>query len=480
MTLATEVLAHHLRLFGVRARSSSPDGSVLLLCDTPDGEDASRLGRIVAAGAVLLAERPAEGFCSAFGVHRQEAGTTTPAVLALRGSRRAGWSRLRTLHGVQVFDHPNLRTIVETETKRAAWGWLPIEHGGVLFIGTNLAGDLIRYRQGDPCLAGTLAAGETRWGIAGERPNYLFEPQRAGEDSWVPHADYWGKALADSVAEAMRATPVPILPGGAAGAIVLTGDDDQAWLEKYDAQLALIGDAPITYFLHPLTRHTAKTLDRMRRRREVDLGLHPDALDAPEQYASKLSEQSRWYRGLVGEGPYSVRNHGFLNDGYWRHLAHWRREGIVASSNLPGFDGSALNGSFLPARVAQDGALTEHWSVLTAIGDGVVFAGGMSGREAGDCVWRCAERIQQSGIPGVMVLNLHPQNVAEAHEMHLAALEVIQHGFFAWNLRQCYRWFARRDAELASCEPGGVLRRAVVAGWHRISRVGRSSIAPAR
>jgi hypothetical protein len=470
MTLTTDVLAHHLRLFGLALQTTSGEESGLILRDAPDADEAMRLRSAIAAGAVLVAHRAVEGFCAAFGVERREGSLVPPSILVFAPNPKVDWSRLRTLHTFEVYAHPGAVSLVETATRQAAWAWLPVERGGVLFIGTDLAGDLIRYRQGDPSLVGAAAANETRWGVAGERPNYLFEPQRAGEDPWMPHADHWSRALADSVAAAARIPPTPILPGGAPGAVVITGDDDQAWLEKYEAQLALLREVPITYFLHPLTRHTTKTLDLMRRRGHLDFGIHPDALDAPKCYGKKLSEQSRWYRGLVGERARSLRNHGFLNDGYWGHLPHWRREGLAISSNLPGFDGTALNGSLLPARVALDGALTEHWSILTTIGDGLVFAGGMGGKEAGDCVRRCAERIRQRGIPGVMVLNLHPQNVTEAHEMHLAALETIDSDFVAWNLRQCLEWFQYRDADGGSSTSRGGLRGAVAAGWDRLSR----------
>jgi hypothetical protein len=469
MTLAVEVVAHHLRLFGIAATHEARPGGIVV-CDVPGVAETAALRAALAAGAVVVAHRPRDGFCAAFGVLRHEDDDSTPVVLRFAAKPDAAWARLRSLHSIHVYEHPSARSVVETVKKRAAWLWLPIARGGILFIGTDLARDLVRYRQGDPTLAGSLASLEMRWGISGERPNYLFEPQRADEPSWIPHADQWSMALADFLAAATGDSPAPILPGGAPGAVVLTGDDDQAHLEKYEAQRALLGNTPITYFLHPLTRHTSKTLRGMRRCRGVDFGIHPDALDTPQTYGEKLLDQCRWYRGLVGEVPYSVRNHGFLNDGYWGHLPHWRREGIVISSNLPGFDGAAINGSFLPARVACDSTLTEHWSLLTAIGDGVAFAGGFNGGAAGDCVHACAERIRQSGIPGVMVLNLHPQNVTETKEMHLAALEVIESGFLAWNLRMCLDWFARRDSE---ADPPGrrSLRRALEAGWQRITRV---------
>jgi hypothetical protein len=197
--------------------------------------------------------------------------------------------------------------------------------------------------------------------------------------------------------------------------------------------------------------------------RRVDLGLHPDALDAPDQYAERLEEQLNWYRTLTGRPALSVRNHGFLNDGYWGHLPSWLRSGIRISSNLPGLDGRVLNGSLLPARLVFNEVLTPHWSVLTAIGDGVRYALGMNENDAGDCVWRTADSIRTSGMPGVMVLNLHPQNVSDTRAMHAAAIEVIRGGFLAWTMQDCLDWFESRDTGASGAKTServGILNRA--------------------
>jgi hypothetical protein len=95
--------------------------------------------------------------------------------------------------------------------------------------------------------------------------------------------------------------------------------------------------------------------------------------------------------------------------------------------------------------MAWRGTLTPHWSVLTVIGDGVRFASGMSDEDAAERVRNVADGIRQSGIPGVMVLNLHPQNVTETRAMHEATKEIIRSGFVPWNLRQCLEWFDARD-----------------------------------
>jgi hypothetical protein len=92
-----------------------------------------------------------------------------------------------------------------------------------------------------------------------------------------------------------------------------------------------------------------------------------------------------------------------------------------------------------------NGELTSHWSILTAIGDGIRFAGGMSQQESADCLFNFASQIKDSGIPGVMVVNLHPQNVSETLQMHHAVKEIVASGFVAWNMRECLNWFQMKE-----------------------------------
>lgn len=119
-----------------------------------------------------------------------------------------------------------------------------------------------------------------------------------------------------------------------------------------------------------------------------------------------------------------------------------------------------------------------YWSVLTAIGDGGRFISGMSDQDAADCVWALAERIRQSKLPGVMVLNLHPQNVAETRAMHLDAMDIIRSGFVAWNLRQCLEWFASRDlgtlhqSEQPSAGALSGIWRSATRFWPRVGKYG--------
>ncbi len=441
-------LRHVLRLFGLEQDAIAQRLDVIVEPLQLDGEVIARASR----GAFVVAIQPGHAFCQALGVTAIElpvsCGTDfscpVPSICAVK---------LRSLHPSLRFQGGGEPVVVD-DAARPAWLFLPKEAGGILLVGTSLVADLVRYRQGDP---GAELPREAVWDIVGERPLYLFEKQISDLPRYQERqADFWSAICSRFIAGKLRSPMLPILPGGAPGAVVITGDDDQAQQEKYAEQLKLIGNTPITYFLHPLTRHTPDTLGRMLGKTRVDLGIHPDALDAPRNYALLLQQQCEWFHRLTGRRADSVRNHGFLNDGYWGHLKPWLNEGINFSSNIPGLDGRAVNGSLLPACVYDGTQLTNHWSVVTAIGDGVRYVnGGRSDAESANCVYDLADAIRQSGIPGVMVLNLHPQNVSDTKAMHLAALAVIRSGFVAWNMRDCLDWFAHGSSR----PPTGLLQR---------------------
>jgi hypothetical protein len=431
-----------------------------MLLSDPALSDVAAAQQAVASGRVIVAMQPREGFCASFGVQAARArpihvplGAAGPCQdpgctpCATRDAAHAvSRFRLRTLHPYSTFDGPVGHAIVEAHDRAAVWRWLQYGTGGMLMIGTDLAGDIIRYRQGNPQKTSEGQQGH-RWGYAGERPNYLFEEQRGDEPRYARHADEWIVFLSRFLASCMRREEPALLPYDAPGAIILTGDDDVAERSAYAAQLELIGDHPITYFIHKDTRHDAASLRALAGKPSVHIGFHPDALDAPDQYADRFAAQARWLKGISGIEVESVRNHGFLNDGYWGHLPVWLHHRMAMSSNLPGVDGTVLNGSLLPGRVAYDGVLTDHWSILTAIGDGAVFINNWDETQAARCIYDAADAVASRGIPGVLVLNLHPANIERTRAMHLATLEVIRSGFIAWNLRDCLDWFRLRETQ---------------------------------
>jgi hypothetical protein len=432
------VVAHHLRLAGVPSSE--------LACRRSD------------AALVCLDWNAAAAADQARVVIVLEPSDHTLATLAVRRGPASGGDRLqadgwssRSLHPIVTFDSGVPHDVVATDCDGKAC-WMSVRHHGraVLLCGSNIAADLIRFRQGDPSRI-TERSEAAMWGIPGERPLYLYEQQVPEAARHERPVDTQVMSLAGWTARELGRELAPILPQAAPGLIVVTGDDDQAFLDKYDEQMRRLNGMPITYFMHPLTKHTRVTLDAMARSQRTELALHPDALEEPRRYDALLTEQADWFERLTGGPARLVRNHGYLNDGYWGHLPSWRRHHLRGSANLPGIDGRVLTGSLWPARVATGDELTGHWSLLTLIGDGVRFALGLDGPAAGQCVTDAADRIVRSGIPGVLMLNLHPQNIGETIEMHDAVTRLTDvHGFAAMTFGECLDWFQSRDHALAA------------------------------
>lgn len=437
----TDVISHHLQLFGFAGVGhSSSEVSVLY---RPTKSDISFARTPSGMRKVVVAVLPSVEFAREFGITIGAKTIRSPQVLRANQVLAGHGRRLRTLHSFMTFAAPDGTAVVSDED-RIVWLLKTTEAGHVLFIGTDLVADLIRYRQGDPAAADRRPT-DGRWGFAGERPNYLFEPQLAGEDPNDRPADWWCEVVAEALQALCGVERSPILPNNAPGAIVITGDDDQAALSCYAQQREALGNLPVTYFLHPLTKHDAKSLYELKGGRRLELGLHPDALQQPQDYGRIFADQSSWFKRLTGMDARNVRNHGFLNDGYWGHARSWIAHGVTGSSNLPGLDGQVLNGSLLPARLMLNGQLTDHWSILTAIGDGIVFVHGWNDEQSSKCVLDLAHRIRSSGVPGVIVLNLHPENIGKTQGMHEAAKKVVESGFVAWTLNECFEWFGSRE-----------------------------------
>jgi hypothetical protein len=435
---------HHLEIFGCPiAEDSAP-----VVLYRPREADVAATRNALGRGVPVVAVLPSAAFAKEFGATVNSQTVASPQVLRAKFAGSKSWGRVRTLHSYMSFKTQDFIAIVANDNDDPVWLVSPQGAVSMVLVGTDLAADLLRYRQGDPAMADRRVI-EPKWGFAGERPNYLFDSQLSGEGSSERPADWWCEALADALERFCGIKRTAMLPNGAAGAIVITGDDDQASLACYVQQREELGSLPVTYFLHPLTKHDEESLDELKRGRRLELGLHPDALDQPGRYPELFSEQANWFKQLTGSDTYTVRNHGFLNDGYWEHARSWIEHGVLGSSNLPGFDGRIVNGSLLPARLLLEDRLTHHWSILTAIGDGIVFVNGWDDRQSSDCIHKLADGIRTSGIPGVIVLNLHPENIEKTRGMHEAARNIADSGFVSWTLSECFDWFKKREQNVS-------------------------------
>ena len=465
-TIKPDIVAHHLRIVGFSAAGTCLETANPLVILYSGQTDWLRVRNVCLGGRVIVGLLCASDLpdCDEFQGARVN---TDPAARLSFMAAGARWRHVWTLHSSVALQGLNLCPILTGAAQLTLWAGIPIGQGHLFLVGTDLASDLVRLRQGDPAAALSRPTG-AQWGFAGERPTYLFERQLQGRDPADRPADWWLWGLRTALAEHAGLVPDPVLPSGAAGLIIVTGDDDQAALADYRTQRAVLKGLATTYFLHPLTKHDAKSMAEIGAGQTVEWELHPDALESPDEYGVRLAEQARWFSNLTGRPPRLVRNHGYLNDGYWSHARDWIAEGITGSSNLPGVDGCVLNGSLLPARLALDGVLSPHWSILTAFGDGVAFIHNWSDRAMFDNVVASGRRIVDSEVPGVLVLNLHPENVARATPMHQAAMHLVErHGFKAMTLGAALDWFSARDRgertrdTQSEARAGNLLRRAV-------------------
>ena len=320
------------------------------------------------------------------------------------------------------FSGSSVEPIWITETGRTVLGWWhPREERACLLVGLQAVEELVRYTQGDPEQV-ERAVDKTMWGHGHERPAYLFDGNLVPRSELEPWADRLGFELAGCFARASGLPLLGTLPNGARGGVLLTGDDDEAWLEKYEEQLELIGEFPITYLLLPHTRHSGETLSKLPP--NVELGVHVDALEAPERYEKTCEQQTAAVREMTGAAVRAVRNHGHLNDGYWSHLPAWERSGLQLDLNLRGIDGTCVTGSYLPFRVRRrDGTWSEHFSLFSTFSDSMYYLQKWSQRTQIRCITKLADQIQRR-FPGVLVFNFHPQNVSDSAEVHRAVMAI--------------------------------------------------------
>jgi hypothetical protein len=391
------------------------------------------------------------------------------------GRRRAKTPIYRALLPHAVFQGAALRPLWVDAKGRTSLAWVGEGRSQTLLVGFDVADEIVRWRQGDPLADGPRA----RFGFGFERPNYLFEEQLDPDRPTWPWADQLGLALAECLCQLTGWPLVEPLPAGVRGLVLLTGDDDEAYLERYEEQLALIGDLPVTYYLVPKTRQTAEILAQLPP--NVEFGLHIDALESPARYSKMCQEQTRFLRGLTGRPCRTLRNHGYLNDGYLGHLASWEENEIGLDLNLPGVDGTVLCGSLLPFRLRRtDGTWSDHQTLLTAFGDGMLQALGLSQWQAGRRIRALVGQIEAT-CPGVLVFNLHPQNVPQTRRLHRAVRRLAQRrGWAALSAERYLTWLellqelrverSGRGVRLRSARAaeGLVLRVPVGTGWRRV------------
>jgi hypothetical protein len=326
---------------------------------------------------------------------------------------------------------------------RAVLAWLERGSRRDLVVGMSVVEELIRYTHGDPEQT-RRDVNRSAWGYGHERPVYLYDHNLAPGKDTTPWADHLGLSLVELIAQMTGIPLIEPLPGGCRGAVLLTGDDDQAYLEKYAEQIALIGDFPMTYLLLPHTRHSRQTLEQMPR--HIELGLHVDALPDPENYRPICAVQCEQVRAMTDRPVHAVRNHGHLSQGYWGHLPAWEDCDLTLDLNVPGMDGTIRTGSLLPFRVRRaDGSWSSHYSLFSGFSDSMHFHLRWSERKQSRRI-RTLARSVESGWPGVLVFNYHPQNVSSVTNVHRAIMaQGRSPGWTALGAQSYLRWLQARD-----------------------------------
>jgi hypothetical protein len=385
----------------------------------------------------------------------------------VEGSVENGRTAYRPARPHVSFSGPDITPIWFNPAGRTVIGWWRRQGLQCLLIGLNVVEELVRYTQGDPQRV-TAPVDKTLWGTGNERATFLYSDHIAPGFELVPWADRLGFALARLLARHSRLPLVSPLPGGAKGAVLLTGDDDYAAIAKYEEQLRLIGDFPITYFMLPQTNHTSETLARLPA--SVEFGVHVDALATPDRYDPICAAQVETVRALVSRPARTVRNHGHLSRDYWGHLPAWESCGLTFSLNIRGVDGTCPTGSYLPFRVRRpDGGWSSHTSLFSTFSDSMYYTQKWSEDRQIQCISGLADQISRT-FPGALVFNFHPQNVADGYRVHRAVVEIGRSpGWIGLGAESYASWLqavenvrlVSRDGKLALSSPGPIERLAL-------------------
>jgi hypothetical protein len=160
-------------------------------------------------------------------------------------------------------------------------------------------------------------------------------------------------------------------------------------------------------------------------------------------------------RQLSGKPVHAIRNHGFLSRGYLGHLHAWESEGLTLDVNYAGLDGTLLNGSLLPGHVRRlDGSWSSHLSLLTAFGDGMLYISKLNEAQAIQKIEALAQQTERTD-PGILVFNMHPENVSDARHIHSAILALGRRpnwialgaeSYLSW-LQRWHQLVVRRDGQ---------------------------------
>jgi len=281
--------------------------------------------------------------------------------------------------------------------------------GTIYWVGSNVADEIIRFRQGDPSLPRPDI--EYQLHKICERPQYRFECILERERAHLPEADLWGWWFAQCVWKlAGRPPRFWPLPAAERSVVLFTGDEDECDPELVERQVALFGEQniPFTLFATMRSQLDEAAIKRFSAER-VKYELHPVVDSDPDNYEPIFAQQMQWFEKRFGTSARAVRNHMHLHKGYIDYSEVWERYGIVMDFNYPGSDGTVLNGSLLPMQYRSvDGRWLTTYAQITLFADSL-FAK-LTASEARARVKKTFA-IMNDGLPGAVVFNFHPFNI---------------------------------------------------------------------
>ncbi|MEQ8746006.1 hypothetical protein [Pyruvatibacter sp.] len=349
----------------------------------------------------------------------------------------------------------HLDPVIVTQSGDIVVGWLLRGNQRRLICGFDPVSQFARYTHGDPARAG-FSGQKNLWSAAGhEQPAYLYANHVVSGHEAAPWVDMLGSWLTETLSRMANIPALHPLPGGAKGAVLLTGDDDQAELAKYRHQQKVLNGFPISYFMMDSTNHTPETIQELSP--NTEFGLHVDSLERPGDYDKACAEQFTAVKVLLGDRDVrSIRNHGHLNRGYWGHISAWDENGLKFDLNIRGLDGTCPTGSFLPFSVAPDGTgWAERFSLFSTFSDSMKFYQELSERQQIRLIRRFVRQIEKVG-PGVLVFNFHPQNVADGEAVHRAIVAIgARKGWRPLGVTSYLRWLEGYWAARLIFDEGG-------------------------
>ena len=256
--------------------------------------------------------------------------------------------------------------------------------GRLVIFAYDLPECVMRLRQGEPERKGLIPDGDSI-----PRPCHLYSGTSAGDAGWIPYADFHCMLLGD-VVRRLLSVPVPSfwrLPADAPGALILSGDDDDATTEMREWEMRdveAMGGKMSLYLLPGRSKCEPEDVERWRRRGH-EVSVHPDLVperpDAERMLAKLRQDIAAFKKRWRGEAR-TVRMHCVAWPGYTEPAEVLEEMGVRMESNFfpLAFPRSRARapyfgmGAAMPMPFARpDGSLVRVWQQPGHLEDDALF-----------------------------------------------------------------------------------------------------------